>query len=191
VRAHRGVSPTSPASGAAVGYRCRAAKSTKAAVVGLSPAAPPAKRSPSPEVARRWHLGYKRFITLVADSRKKTPEQIDQIAQGHVWTGQDAKSNGLVDSLGDFDDAVKKAAELAKLKQWHIEYYQDEPSFFDMVMDSMSGSVRAMLPEAMQAYLPAPVATAAKAMKAESDKLAAFNDPQSRYAFCLTCANVR
>jgi protease-4 len=135
--------------------------------------------------------GYKRFITLVADSRKKTPEQIDQIAQGHVWTGQDAKSNGLVDSLGDFDDAVKKAAELAKLKQWHIEYYQDEPSFFDMVMDSMSGSVRAMLPEAMQAYLPAPVATAAKAMKAESDKLAAFNDPQSRYAFCLTCANVR
>lgn len=57
--AHRGVSSTSPASGAAVGYRCRAAKSTKAAVVGLSPAAPPAKRSPSPEVARRWHLGLK------------------------------------------------------------------------------------------------------------------------------------
>lgn len=43
--------------------------------------------------------GYKRFITLVADSRKKkTPDQIDQIAQGHVWTGGDAKSNGLVDS---------------------------------------------------------------------------------------------
>lgn len=66
----------------------------------------------------------------------------------------DAKSNGLVDSLGDFDDAVKKAAELAKLKQWHVDYYQDEPTFFDMVMDSMSGSVRAMLPEALQAYLP-------------------------------------
>ncbi|STD19536.1 protease 4 [Enterobacter asburiae] len=152
-------------------------------------------KSLPPEVSEMMQLsienGYKRFITLVADSRKKTPEQIDLIAQGHVWTGQDAKSNGLVDSLGDFDDAVKKAAELAKLKQWHIEYYQDEPSFFDMVMDSMSGSVRAMLPEAMQAYLPAPVATAAKAMKAESDKLAAFNDPQSRYAFCLTCANVR
>ncbi|MDU2881108.1 MAG: signal peptide peptidase SppA, partial [Enterobacter sp.] len=152
-------------------------------------------KSLPPEVSEMMQLsienGYKRFITLVADSRKKTPEQIDQIAQGHVWTGQDAKSNGLVDSLGDFDDAVKKAAELAKLKQWHIEYYQDEPSFFDMVMDSMSGSVRAMLPEALQAYLPAPVATAAKAMKAESDKLAAFNDPQSRYAFCLTCANVR
>ncbi|EMG7897504.1 signal peptide peptidase SppA [Enterobacter hormaechei] len=152
-------------------------------------------KSLPPEVSEMMQLsiesGYKRFITLVADSRKKTPDQIDQIAQGHVWTGQDAKSNGLVDSLGDFDDAVKKAAELAKLKQWHVDYYQDEPTFFDMVMDSMSGSVRAMLPDALQAYLPAPVATAAKAMKAESDKLAAFNDPQSRYAFCLTCANVR
>ena len=65
--------------------------------------------------------GYKRFITLVADARHSTPEQIDKIAQGHVWTGQDAKANGLVDSLGDFDDAVAKAAELAKVKQWHLE----------------------------------------------------------------------
>ncbi|EQB7359556.1 TPA: signal peptide peptidase SppA [Escherichia albertii] len=135
--------------------------------------------------------GYKRFITLVADARKSTPEQIDKIAQGHVWTGQDAKANGLVDSLGDFDDAVAKAAELAKLKQWHLEYYVDEPTFFDKVMDNMSGSVRAMLPETLQAMLPAPLASVASTVKSESDKLAAFNDPQNRYAFCLTCANVR
>ncbi|EKE1947831.1 signal peptide peptidase SppA [Salmonella enterica] len=135
--------------------------------------------------------GYKRFITLVADARKRTPEQIDKIAQGHVWTGEDAKANGLVDSLGDFDDAVAKAAELAKLKQWHLDYYQDEPTVLDMVMDSMTGSVRAMLPEAIQAMLPAPLVSAANTVKAEGDKLAAFNDPQNRYAFCLTCANVR
>ncbi|WP_312284338.1 signal peptide peptidase SppA [Yokenella regensburgei] len=135
--------------------------------------------------------GYKRFITLVANARNSTPEQVDKIAQGHVWTGTDAKTNGLVDSLGDFDDAVAKAAELAKLKQWHIEYYQDEPSFFNMVLDSLTGSVRAALPAAIQAALPAPLATAANAVKAESDKLAVFNDPQNRYAICLTCANIR
>ncbi|HAH6800038.1 TPA: signal peptide peptidase SppA [Escherichia coli] len=135
--------------------------------------------------------GYKRFITLVADARHSTPEQIDKIAQGHVWTGQDAKANGLVDSLGDFDDAVAKAAELAKVKQWHLEYYVDEPTFFDKVMDNMSGSVRAMLPDTFQAMLPAPLASVASTVKSESDKLAAFNDPQNRYAFCLTCANVR
>ncbi len=52
--------------------------------------------------------GYHNFVGLVATSRHKTPEQIDAIAQGHVWTGSDAKANGLVDALGDFDDAVKK-----------------------------------------------------------------------------------
>lgn len=149
----------------------------------------------SPEVQQMMQLsieyGYKRFITLVAEARKRTPEQIDQIAQGHVWTGKDAKANGLVDSLGDFDDAVAKAAELAKLKQWHLDYYQDEPTVLDMVMDSMTGSVRAMLPEAIQAILPVPLVSAANTVKAEGDKLAAFNDPQNRYAFCLTCANVR
>ncbi|EBS4303164.1 signal peptide peptidase SppA [Salmonella enterica subsp. enterica] len=149
----------------------------------------------SPEVQQMMQLsieyGYKRFITLVADARKRTPEQIDKIAQGHVWTGEDAKANGLVDSLGDFDDAVAKAVELAKLKQWHLDYYQDEPTVLDMVMDSMTGSVRAMLPEAIQAMLPAPLVSAANTVKAEGDKLAAFNDPQNRYAFCLTCANVR
>lgn len=149
----------------------------------------------SPEVQQMMQLsieyGYKRFITLVADARKRTPEQIDKIAQGHVWTGEDAKANGLVDSLGDFDDAVAKAAELAKLKQWHLDYYQDEPTVLDMVMDSMTGSVRAMLPEAIQAMLPAPLVSAANTVKAEGDKLAVFNDPQNRYAFCLTCANVR
>ncbi|EAO9679699.1 signal peptide peptidase SppA [Salmonella enterica] len=149
----------------------------------------------SPEVQQMMQLsieyGYKRFITLVAEARKRTPEQIDKIAQGHVWTGEDAKANGLVDSLGDFDDAVAKAVELAKLKQWHLDYYQDEPTVLDMVMDSMTGSVRAMLPEAIQAMLPAPLVSAANTVKAEGDKLAAFNDPQNRYAFCLTCANVR
>lgn len=148
-----------------------------------------------PEVQQMMQLsiesGYKRFLSIVSQSRNKTPEQIDQIAQGHVWTGQDAKANGLVDALGDFDDAVAKAAELAKLKQWHIDYYQDEPTFFDQVVDSMSASVRAAMPSALQAYLPAPLAPVAGVVKAESDKLAAFNDPQNRYAFCLTCANVR
>ena len=135
--------------------------------------------------------GYQRFIKLVAQSRHKTPQQIDSIAQGHVWTGQDAKANGLVDSLGDFDDALKKAAELAKLKRWHAEFYQDEPTFMDTLFASMTGSVRAMLPEALQAYIPAPVIQAASQVKTETDKLAAFNDPQHRYAFCLTCGDVR
>lgn len=148
-----------------------------------------------PEVQQMVQLsienGYKRFIGLVAASRGKTPEQIDQIAQGHVWTGEDAKANGLVDSLGDFDDAVTKAAELAKLKTWHLAFWQDDATFTDMVFNAMTGSVRAALPQAIQAYLPAPLADAALAIKAQNDKFGTMNDPQNRYAFCLTCGDVR
>lgn len=148
-----------------------------------------------PQVSEMMQLtienGYQRFITLVAQSRNSTPEQIDKIAQGHVWTGEDAKANGLVDALGDFDDALAKAAELAKLKQWHVDYYEQEPSFFDRALDSMSGSAHALLPQALQAWLPAPLAGAAATVKNETDKLAVFNDPQNRYALCLNCATIR
>ncbi|NUU65511.1 signal peptide peptidase SppA [Enterobacteriaceae bacterium BIT-l23] len=148
-----------------------------------------------PEVQQMMQLsiesGYQRFINLVAKSRNKTPEQIDQIAQGHVWTGQDAKQNGLVDSLGDFDDAVNKAAELAKLKQWHLKFQLDEPGLFDQLLNQMGASVQASLPDALQAYLPAPLAQATSELKAQGDKWQSLNDPQNRYALCLTCGDVK
>lgn len=149
----------------------------------------------SPEVQQMIQLsiehGYQRFISLVADSRGMSLEQVDAIAQGHVWTGEDAKAKGLVDALGDFDDAVTKAAELAKLKQWHLSFWHDEPTLIDLVFDSLTSSVRAVLPQALQAYLPAPLADAAMAVKAQNDQLATMNDPQNRYAFCLTCGEVK
>lgn len=148
-----------------------------------------------PEVQQMMQLsienGYQRFINLVAKSRNKTPEQIDQIAQGHVWTGQDARQNGLVDSLGDFDDAVNKAAELAKLKQWHLKFQLDDPGLFDQLLSQMGASVQASLPKALLAYLPAPLAQATSKLKAQGDKWQALNDPQNRYALCLTCGDVK
>lgn len=53
--------------------------------------------------------GYHRFISLVGANRDMTTEAVDKVAQGRVWTGQDALNHGLVDQLGDFDDAVAAA----------------------------------------------------------------------------------
>ncbi|AJJ22106.1 signal peptide peptidase SppA [Yersinia enterocolitica] len=135
--------------------------------------------------------GYKTFIDLVATARHKTPEQVDQIAQGHVWIGIDAKNNGLVDQLGDFDDAVKKVAELAKLKTWQLNWFVDEPSLSDLIFGQMSASVQAMLPTAIQAWLPAPISAVAQAVKDQPNLMNTLNDPQNRYALCLTCGDVR
>ncbi|QIO28097.1 signal peptide peptidase SppA [Serratia marcescens] len=135
--------------------------------------------------------GYKNFLELVAKSRKMTPQQVDQIAQGHVWLGSDAKANGLVNQLGDFDDAVKKAAELAKLQQWQLDWFVDTPSLSDMVLSQFGVSIHAMLPAAIQAMLPAPLASVANAVKEQPGLFNNLNDPQNRYAICLTCGEVR
>ena len=152
-------------------------------------------RALPPEVQQMMQMsienGYKNFLGLVAKSRNKTPEQIDQIAQGHVWTGSDAKANGLVDALGDFDDAVAKAAELARLKQWQLSWYQDDPGFMDMLFSQMDVSARAALPDALKAYLPAPLYDVMASMRNQPGLFDNLNDPQNRYAMCLTCAQVK
>ncbi len=67
--------------------------------------------------------GYALFRQRVADGRKMTTEQVEKIAQGRVWLATDAKAIKLVDGLGGLDDAVKKAAELAKLNDYHTTEY--------------------------------------------------------------------
>jgi len=135
--------------------------------------------------------GYRNFIGLVAASRHKTPEQIDAIAQGHVWTGSDAKNNGLVDALGDFDDAVAKAASLAKVTQPSLNWYQDEPGMLDLLLNQMNASAQAGLPDALKIWLPAPGQEVVSAVEAQPGLLGKLNDPQNRYAFCLNCGSVR
>ncbi|WP_182058136.1 signal peptide peptidase SppA [Pantoea sp. ME81] len=135
--------------------------------------------------------GYRNFVGLVAKSRHKTPEQINDIAQGHVWTGSDAKANGLVDALGDFDDAVAKAAELAKVAKPQLSWYQDDPSMIDLLLNQMNASAQAMLPAALKVWLPAPMLDVMSAVKDQPGLMNNLNDPQNRYAFCLNCGNVR
>lgn len=135
--------------------------------------------------------GYRNFVNLVATSRHKTPEQINAIAQGHVWTGSDAKANGLVDALGDFDDAVAKAAELAKIASPQLSWYQDEPGMLDLLLNQLNASVQTLLPAALKVWLPAPMLDVMSAVKDQPGLLNHFDDPQNRYAFCLNCGNVR
>ncbi|CAQ84071.1 MULTISPECIES: signal peptide peptidase SppA [Photorhabdus] len=135
--------------------------------------------------------GYKNFIGLVADARNKTPEEVDKIAQGHVWIGNDAKTNGLVDQLGDFDDAVAKAAELAKLDKPELDWMQPEMSFSELLINQLTATTQARIPEAIQAWLPAPLVQVAQQVKQQAEFYHHLNDPQNRYAFCLNCEDIR
>ena len=69
--------------------------------------------------------GYDLFRSRVAEGRKMSVDEVEKIAQGHVWLGQDALKIKLVDALGGLDDAIKKAAELAKLEEYHSVAYPE------------------------------------------------------------------
>lgn len=134
--------------------------------------------------------GYNNFIDLVAQSRHKTLEEVDNIGQGHIWIGSDAAQNGLVDELGDFDDAVTKTAELAQLKQYHLNWYLNKPDLLNLLFMQTSASVYAIMPSFIQSWLSAPVTQVIDWLKMNTGFGFDWNDPQNRYAFCLSCKQV-
>ena len=97
--------------------------------------------------------GYELFRKRVADGRKQTTDQIEEIAQGRVWLGNDALGIKLVDAIGSLDDAVKKAAELAKLKEYHTSAYPEPADWMQELLNIgssgsyLDGQMRAALGE--------------------------------------------
>ena len=86
--------------------------------------------------------GYQQFLDIVSEGRGMKPAEVDSIGQGRVWLATDALKIKLVDKLGSLDDAVKKAAELAKLEEYHTTSYPNEGSWMDKILskDENKGS---------------------------------------------------
>lgn len=80
--------------------------------------------------------GYENFLSLVGQGRNMTKEQVNEIGQGRVWLATDALGINLVDQLGSLDDAVKKAAELAKMKEWHTNSYPAKVDWIDQLLSN-------------------------------------------------------
>ena len=143
-----------------------------------------------PKVAQIFQIsvenGYHNFLYLVAQSRNKTTAEIDKIAQGQVWLGTDALKNGLVDQLGDFDDAVIKAAELANLPEgsYQISWFITQPSLRDLFM---GGSDSVSIKQIMMQYLPEPLAESLFSIRAQQQSIKMINDPNQQYVYCLEC----
>ena len=84
--------------------------------------------------------GYNLFRKRVADGRQQSIEQIEEIAQGRVWLGNDALKIKLVDEIGGLDKAIAKAASLAKVSQYHATSYPEEQSWWSNLLDQATSS---------------------------------------------------
>ncbi len=112
---------------------------------------------PSPEANQLVQASvnsiYRQFLSIVAQSRKTTPQQIDRIAQGRVWDGGTARQLGLVDGFGGLAEAVAKAGQLAKIDEPQDQLrYLDPPQSFEEELLEMFASDRSQDSPAQDAF---------------------------------------
>jgi len=89
--------------------------------------------------------GYELFVKRCAEGRKMKPEQIKAIAEGRVWTGEDALKIGLVDKIGGLNDAIKMAVDKAKLKSYNVSEYPEKEDFATKIMKNFSKDIQTSL----------------------------------------------
>ncbi|MBT9311867.1 signal peptide peptidase SppA [Leptothoe kymatousa TAU-MAC 1615] len=118
---------------------------------------------------------YDRFLTLVSEGRELPKEKIDQVAQGRVWSGSDAKSASLVDQMGGLNDAIAAAAEAAELDEWQVEEFPKPPSLEEQILDSLFG-FSVSVPWAKD-----PVSEQLLELREDLTLLHTLNDPQGVY----------
>lgn len=134
--------------------------------------------------------GYQQFLELVASNREMTVEQVDDVAQGRVWSGMRAKELGLVDELGDLNTAISAAAELAGLEKYDSQVVEKPMSERDKLLQAIFGQAQAMLPaNALASDNSSPLLQLAKQVLSHPALSAKWDDPGHTYALCLQCSN--
>ncbi len=135
--------------------------------------------------------GYEDFLARVGEARKMSREQVDAIARGRIWSGEDAKGLGLVDELGPLSAAIESAAKRAKLeKGYRVWYIEKEKSFREQIAEMLAAGAMAIARDARLAaeeLPPSPFSVAARLREIQRDieQVARWNDPRGLYAHCL------
>jgi protease-4 len=150
-------------------------------------------KGPSPEANQLIQSGveamYARFLNIVAEARHKTPQQVDQIAQGRVWDGGTAHQIGLVDGFGGMSEAIAKAAQLANLgNDRGVRYLEAPKSFREQLLEAIASAGEddsTAQPDAFAAIARQPQEQLARAI-GEVQSILAGPSIQAR---CLECAS--
>jgi len=129
---------------------------------------------------------YDKFISNVALHRAMDKDDVDHIAQGQVWTGKEALENGLIDEIGNLDEAIAAAAELAELDEYGEKYFEKEMSPGEqLLVDILGGAKHAGIDIDAFAMRQPAVERLARLVDKALQPLLQFNDPKGIYALCF------
>lgn len=155
-------------------------------LTGFSPA-----RSLAPEFGQilqnNVESSYNNFITMVADARGMDVDDVDDIAQGRVWIGETALKLGLVDELGDLNDAVMSAADIAGLEKYDTFYVERDLSAQEMFWKEFFGQAMVWAAKWQFSQSDSALMGMVKSVLKEFDTMQQLNDPMGVYILCLQC----
>lgn len=159
--------------------------------VGTTEMISPALVKPLPEkvgniLQSNIENGYQRFLNIVAEGRGMTIEQVDEVAQGRVWTGEKAHELGLVDHLGNLDQAIGAAVELANLSDYKVIHWEDELPF-EMQLIRRLMNQDGNMQKALENRTNSPEQVLMNKIKANLSLFNMLNDPGHAYLLCLDC----
>lgn len=134
--------------------------------------------------------GYTEFLTMVGENRNMTTTEVDSVAQGRVWTGSKALELGLVDKLGNINDAIKAAADKAGLSQYDVKVVKQELTPSEQMIKDLLGEAKAhgWLPQGSVSAEQKLLGKLAKQLKQDFVLLNQFNDPNGVYSYCVSCS---
>ena len=125
--------------------------------------------------------GYQRFLNLVSEARSMSTQEVDKIAQGRVWAGSTALELGLVDNLGNLEEAIKRAAELAEIDEFKTYYPSQELDWRQQLLESFSTGLKSFIPEILRKNMI--IKESINTLK----EIESFNDPKGLYIRCEDC----
>ncbi len=99
----------------------------------------------------------------------------------------DALKNGLVDKLGDFDDAVDIAASLAKINDYNLIWMEEPLPVTQQILTELLSGVKMTIGLDLMSLVPEQLKSTSEQLISDASMLSNFNDPQGQYSFCLTC----
>jgi protease-4 len=130
--------------------------------------------------------GYRRFVQRVAEGRNMQPEAIEKIAQGRVWAGITAKDLGLVDKIGDLQDAIDAIAETADLTDYDITYITHPLTTRELLIKRLNRLIVGIFAALSPTDHPAK-RLYDTVIDTEIDHVLRADDPVGSYAYCLNC----
>ena len=130
---------------------------------------------------------YRSFLQIVADGRDMTVEEVLPLAEGRVWSAPDALENGLVDALGDLDDAIEAAAAYAEIEDYQVDYVELPLSPRELLLEQLAK--RVAFPGGLQATgLDTGLSQLLRPVREAARELSILQDPAHLYTRCIACA---